>query len=106
MLGSNPLFREGVESLICQVIEMEIVGRETSFERVSGQLKALKPDVIIVDGSDLGCNPRDVVSFVVFQLGIKSKVIVLDLKDNQLRIYQGEEKAADEVADLVKAIQI
>jgi DNA-binding NarL/FixJ family response regulator len=105
MLGSNPLFREGVESLICQEIQVEIVGRETSFERVSGQLEALQPDVIIVDSSDPVYDLQDVVS-LVFQWRIKSKVIVLDLKDNRLRIYQGEEKAADDVADLVEAIQI
>jgi DNA-binding NarL/FixJ family response regulator len=105
MLGSNPLFREGVESLICQAIQVEIVGRETSLERVSGQLEALQPDVIIVDGSDPECDPGDVVKFV-FQMGLKSKVIGINLDDNQLRIYRGEQKEAEEVADLVEAIQI
>lgn len=105
MLGGNPLFLEGVENLICQAIQVEIVGRETSFERVSGQLEALQPDVIIVDGTDPGCDPQDVVS-LVFRLGLKSKVISMNLKDNQLRIYRAEQKIADEVADLVDAIQI
>jgi DNA-binding NarL/FixJ family response regulator len=105
MLGRNSLFRESIESLICREMEVEIIGRETSFERVLGQLEALQPDVIIVDGSDPGCDPGDVVKFI-YKLGLESKVIGINLHDNQLRIYRGEQKIAEEVADLVEAIQI
>lgn len=84
---------------------MEVVGRETSFERVSGQLETLQPDVIIVDGSDPGCDPMEVVSFV-FRMDLRTKVISMNLKDNRLCIYRGEQKVAEEVSDLVEAIQI
>jgi DNA-binding NarL/FixJ family response regulator len=105
MLGSNPLFREGVESLICREIEAEIIGRETCIERALGQLESLRPDVIIVDGSDPNCDPGEVVS-AVFHMGLKVKVISININDNQLHIYRGEHKVAKEVSDLVEAIQI
>jgi DNA-binding NarL/FixJ family response regulator len=104
MLGSNPLFRDGVESLICREMEAEILGRETSFERASGQLESLSPDVIIVDASDPGCDPMEVVA-VVFQMGLEAKVISININDNQLHIYRGEHKVAKETKDLVEAIQ-
>ena len=84
---------------------MEIVDRETSFEHMLGQFEALQPGVIIVDDSDPGFDPGDVVKFVS-KLGVKSKVIGINLHDNQLRIYRGEQKIAEEVADLVDARQI
>ena len=105
MLGSNPLFREGVESLICREMEAEIVGRETFFDRALSQLETLRPDVIIVDGSEPGCDPGEVVSFV-FRMGLQAKVISMNLNDNRLCIYRGEHKVTEEVADLVEAIQI
>ena len=105
MLGSNPLFREGVESLICREMEAEIVGRETFFDRALSQLETLRPDVIIVDGSEPGCDPGKVV-LQVLKLRLTAKVIGLNLHDNSLCIYRGEHRVAVEVADLVEAIQI
>jgi DNA-binding NarL/FixJ family response regulator len=104
MLGSNSLFRESIESLICQEIEVEIVGRETSVRRALKRVEMVHPDVIIVDSSDPEFNHGKVVSQVL-QLGLAMKVIGLNLHDNRLCIYRGEQKVARETKDLLEAIE-
>jgi chemotaxis response regulator CheB len=105
MLGGNPLFRESIESLICQEMEAEIVGRETSIERAFQCITTMQPDVIVVDGSDPDFDHGKVVSSVM-ELGLTAKVIGLNLNDNRICIYRGEQKIAREVNDLVEAIRM
>ncbi len=105
MLGGNPLFRESIESLICQEMEAEIVGRETTIERALQCIEMMHPNVIIVDNSVPDFDHGKVVSRVV-ELGLTLKVIGLNLNDNRICIYRGEQKVAREVNDLVEAIRM
>ena len=83
---------------------MEIVGRETSVERALKRVEMVHPDVIIVDSSDPEFDHGKVVSRVL-QLGLTMKVIGLNLHDNRLCIYRGEQKVAQETKDLLEAIE-
>ena len=104
MLGSNPLFRESIESLICQEMEAEIVGREISIEHAMECIDTTCPDVIIVDNSDPVFEHGKVLSHIL-ERGLVVKVIGLNLHDNSICIYRGEQKIAEKVSDLLEAIQ-
>ena len=104
MVGSNPLFRESIESLICQEMNVEVVGRETSIEHAVQCIETTRPDVIIVDGSIPRFDYGKVVSQVL-RSAPTIKVIGLNLHDNSICIYQGEQRVAKETKDLLDAIQ-
>ena len=83
---------------------MEIVGRETSVERTLKRVETVHPDVIIVDSSDPEFDHGKIFSQVL-QLGLVMKVIGINLHDNRLCIYRGEQKVARETKDLLEAIE-
>jgi DNA-binding NarL/FixJ family response regulator len=103
MLGSNPLFRESIESLICREMEVEIVGRETSIEYALQCIETTRPDVIIMDSSDPTFDCGKVVTQVL-QSAPTIKVIGLNLHDSSICVYQGEKKLAKDVKDLIGVI--
>ena len=105
MLGCNPLFRESIEILICREMKVEIVGRETSIDRAFECITTTKPDVIVMDSSNPEFDHGRVVSRVL-ELGLSIKVIGLNLNDNRIWIYRGEQKVAKAVQDLVDAIKL
>jgi DNA-binding NarL/FixJ family response regulator len=104
MLGSNPLFRESIESLICQEIQVEIVDRETSIEQGIHCIEITRPDVIILDSSDPDFYQGRIVAHVL-EMQLATKVIGLNLNDNSICIYRGEQKIAQAPKDLADAIQ-
>ena len=103
MLSSHSLFGQGVESLLCQEAGLEIVGRETDADKAIGRIKELRPDVVIVDSGDPTCDPAPVVMRILREGGIK--IIGLDLQDNTLCIYRGEQRVVKCIEDLVEAIE-
>jgi hypothetical protein len=105
MLGCNPLFRESIERLICREMEVEIVGRETSIDRAFACITTTKPDVIVVDSSDPDFDHGKVI-LRVLEHDLSIKVIGLNLNDNRIWIYRGEQKVAKAVQDLVDAIKL
>ena len=104
MLGSNPLFRESIESLICQEIEVEIISRETSIEDALKRVETMHPDVIIVDSSDPEVDHGKIISHVL-QLRLAMKVIGINLHDNCLCIYRCEQAVVRGTKDLLDAVQ-
>jgi len=103
MLSSHPLFSQGVESLLRQETGLEIVGRETNVDKASERIKELRPDVVILDSADL-CDPMPVVMRILRE-GVGTKVIGLNLKDNTMHVYRGEQRVVKQVEDLVEVIK-
>jgi len=103
MLSSHPLFSQGVESLLRRETGLEIVGREADADKALERIKELRPDVVILDSADL-CDPMPVV-MRIFREGVGAKVISLNLKDNTMHVYRGEQRVVKEVHDLVEVIE-
>ncbi len=104
MLFSHPLFGLGVESLLRQEVGLEIVGRERDTDRAIELIKECRPDVVILDGADPACDPMSVVGRVLSE-GAGTRVITLNLQDNTMCVYRGEQRVVKKVEDLVQAIK-
>jgi DNA-binding NarL/FixJ family response regulator len=103
LLSSHPLFSQGVESLLRQETGLEIVGCDTDVDQAVKHIKELRPDVVIVDRNDLDVDLTPGVMCILRERS-GTKVIGLNLKDNTLCIYRGEQRIAREVEDLLEAI--
>jgi DNA-binding NarL/FixJ family response regulator len=104
ILSSHPLFGQGVESLLRQEAGLDIVGRETDVDNAMERINELQPDVVILDCPEPGCDPTLAVMRILSEwVGIK--VIGLNLQDNTMCIYRGEQRVVREVKDLVEAIE-
>ena len=103
ILSSHPLFSQGVESLLRQQPGVEIVGRETDVDKAMECIKELQPDVVILDGGPT----RDPTLAVVRILGegVGTKLIELNLQDNTVYVYRGEQRVVKDVKDLIEAIE-
>jgi len=104
IVSSNPLFGQGIENLLGQETGLAVVGREGDVDKAIERIEELKPDVIIMDSSN---QPRESELAVlrILQNRLGTKIIGLDLQDNTLYIYRGEQRILGEVADLVDAIE-
>jgi DNA-binding NarL/FixJ family response regulator len=104
ILLSHPLFSRGVESLLRRETGLEIVGRETDANKAIERMKELRPDVAIVDSADPACDPVPVVMRILKER-VGTRVVALNLQDNTMCVYRGEQRVVKEVQDLVEAIE-
>jgi DNA-binding NarL/FixJ family response regulator len=105
LLSSHPLFGQGVESLLRRERGLEIVACETDVDQAVKRIKGLQPDVVIVDSSDPGVDLTPGVMGILKERA-GAKVIGLNLQDNTLCIYRGEQRVIKETEDLIKAIEL
>ena len=104
ILSSHPLFSQGVENLLRRESGLEIVGRETDVDKAVERIKELQPDVVILDCAEPRCDPTLAVMRILRE-GLETKVIGLNLQDNTMYIYRGEQRVVQEVKDLIEAIE-
>lgn len=103
MLSSQPLFSQGMESLLSDQKGLEIVGRETDAPKAIDRIRELKPDVVVIDSKDLASVPFLVVARLLKEeQGIK--IIALNLEDQTIRVYRGEQRTGLSVHDLLEVI--
>jgi len=103
ILSNHPLFGQGVESLLRQEARLEIVGQETDVDKAVERIKELQPNVVILDCAEPACDPTLAVMRILRE-GLETKVIGLNLQDNTMYIYHGEQRVVKEVKDLMEAI--
>ncbi|MGQ9586467.1 MAG: hypothetical protein ACUVXG_13850 [Anaerolineae bacterium] len=104
ILSCHPLFGQGVESLLRQERGLEIVGRETDLDTAVARVRALNPDVVVLDSSTPTCVPTPAV-IRLFEACRGVRVVGLNLHNNTMCIYRGEERLITDVKDLVEAIR-
>ncbi len=102
IISGYPMFSWGLESLLRQGTGLDITGRETDVDRAIEQIKALQPDVVILDSSSSDDNSRAVVRILKENLG--TRVVNLSLQDNLMVVYQAAQWAVQDVDDLVDVI--
>ena len=96
MFSTNPLFGQGVESLLRRETGLEVVGREADVDKAIGRIKELRPDVVILDSGDPACAFTPAVMRILRE-GVGAKVIGLNLENNTMCIYRGEQRVVKEV---------
>lgn len=104
LLFKNPMFRSGIESLLDCKPGMEIVGRADEPEQAIKLILEQRPDVIVVDNGDSEGKLSTVINSLM-KLGLRIKVIGMNLQDNSVTIYHGEKRIVKEVEDLIEAIE-
>ena len=103
MLSNHPLFCEGVSTLLHQESGMDFIGRESDAERAIEQIRAVRPDVVIIDMSDTFAKACSIVARI-FDEKLNAKIVGLNLNDNTMCVYREEEKEIHGVADLMDAL--
>jgi DNA-binding NarL/FixJ family response regulator len=103
VLTSHSLFGQGVESLLRQETDLDIIGCETEVHQALARIRKLQPDVVIFDNHHL---PNGSLLAIVELLRTTPhvKVIGLDLKENTFHIYQAVRREVKSLSDLVDAI--
>jgi DNA-binding NarL/FixJ family response regulator len=104
ILSSHPLFSQGVENLLRREAGLDIVGRETDADKALERIKEIRPNVVILECAEPTCDPTPVLMHLLRE-GVETKVIGLNLQDNTLYIYRGEQRVVKEVKDLIEAIE-
>ena len=100
VISSRLMFGHGLESLLRQETNFDIVGQETNIDQAIKQMKDLQPNVVILDS-------ENAVSRVtpILHASPGVKVISLSLQNNDLYVYQVKQWIVRETEDLVEAIK-
>lgn len=104
MLSTQSLFGLGVEILLRQDADMQLIGAETDIDRAIERIQVLCPDVILLDQDSA---ERDLETTVMRILKVMPsiKVVGLSLTDNTIHVYRGEQVIPREIGDLLQLIK-
>ncbi len=104
LLSGRTLFGQGIASLLRREAGLEIVGQEMDADKAIERITELRPDAVITDNSDPACDlPMTVTRILTSETPML--VIGLDLMENKIHLYRGEQREARGVEDLVVAIK-
>jgi hypothetical protein len=101
ILTSQPLFAQGVQSLLSGQPGIQVVGVATVGPEPFAQVQAAAPDVVIIEAT--GEEQGRLVALVLESIPA-AKVIGLSLEDNRIHIYYQQMKQGRRVEDLLEAI--
>jgi len=102
ILTSQPLFAQGVESLLSNQPGIKVIGVAIVGPDVFAQVQAAAPDVVIIEAK--GGEQSRLVAQVLESLP-GAKVIGLTLEDNRIHTYYQQMKQGYCVEDLLEAIR-
>jgi len=97
------LFAQGVRSVLETRRAVQIVGMESDVAKALKAVESLKPEVIIVEECTGSHQPMRLGAFLHSAVG--GRVVTLSLDHDFATVYQRNRLAANDPADLVKAIQ-
>jgi DNA-binding NarL/FixJ family response regulator len=103
ILSRRSLFQQGIETLLSEQTELEIVGQESEPTAAVECIQTFNPDVIILNLDD---PEPDLSSPVLCVLRDKSsiRIVGLSLKENKICVFKGEDKRVHQLDDLFNAI--
>ncbi|HEX9015764.1 MAG TPA: hypothetical protein VF960_07145 [Chloroflexota bacterium] len=104
ILYSHSLFARGVQSLLAREQEVDVVGVEKDDPAALEQIKALGPDVILVD-STARHDERCLTISEIFRESPGARVISLNLQEDGVDIYDKHRIVACGPIELVRAIR-
>lgn len=102
IISQHRMFGHGLENLLQQEGQFEIVGQEKDVEQAISSIKDIQPDVILLDSK-----PDDTPSNVLSILKVcpNTKLIVMNLQGNDVYVYWSRRRLMQGVADLVDVIR-
>ena len=103
MLSSQLMFSRGVENLLGGQATVEIVGRASDAIHALKRIRELQPDVVILDSKDLASVSSRIVASILKEVPA-ARVVFLNLSDDRIRVYHGEQRTARSVDDLLEVI--
>lgn len=104
VLCNQSVFSRGVEILLRQDKGVELVGEEANVERAIERVRVLCPDVVLVEQEPPACDPALVVMRILEELP-GAEVVRLNLNDNTIRVYRGQQRIARDIGDLLEVIK-
>jgi hypothetical protein len=102
ILTSQPLFAQGVQSLLSGQPGIEVVGVATVGPDTFAQVQATGPDVVIIEAG--GEEQSRLVAQVLASIP-SARVVGLTLEDNRIHTYYQQMKHGHRVEDLLEAIR-
>ncbi len=102
ILTSQPLFAQGVQSLLSGQPGIEVVGVATVGPDTFAQVQATEPDVVIIEAR--GEEQSRLVAQVLESIP-SARVVGLTLEDNRIHTYYQQMKHGHRVEDLLEAIR-
>ena len=103
ILSRRSLFHQGIETLLSQESEIEIVGHETEPNAVVECIQTFNPDVVLLNLDDPEPDLSSPVLCVLRDMS-EIRIVGLSLKENKICIFQGENKQVHQLDDLFNAI--
>jgi DNA-binding NarL/FixJ family response regulator len=103
ILYENPLFAEGLVSILKQERGFKVESLEIQRQKGSNLINMLRPDVVILEGSKPMVNACSTLRELL-KHSSKGRVISVDLNHNHAVVYTGIQLAATEW-NLIKAVK-
>ena len=103
ILYHNYLFARGLQELLQQEKEMKVVGVEARGEKAFSSIRALNPEVIIIEAKEDESEPEILLSRSLHE-HLQAKVVRLSMEDNSCILYSGARCTANSVEDLIKCV--
>ena len=103
ILYDHYLFARGLEELLQQEEGVKVVGVEARGEKAFFAIRALNPDVIIVEAREDESEPEMLLARSLHD-HLQAKVVRLSMEDNSCILYSGARCTANSVEDLIKCV--
>jgi DNA-binding NarL/FixJ family response regulator len=103
ILSRRSLFHQGIETLLSEKAEFEIVGQDAEPSEAVECIQAFNPDVIILNLDDPELDLSSPV-LCVLRERVDTRIVGLSLKENKICVFQGENKQVHQLDDLFDAI--
>jgi DNA-binding NarL/FixJ family response regulator len=109
IVSDSLTFSDGLKSLLLLEPQVEIIEQEMDVSRVINHLNKLKPDVIIWADTGLRWNAVwDEIRLLALAATIDIKTVSLNLRNNEIAIYQSGRKTirtVEGVQDLIETVE-
>lgn len=106
IITEHLMFGQGLESLLGQVAEFEVVGQTTDPRQAIQQIKELEPEIVITYLEDAPEGPASALIIDILKFNPQIQVISLNLQTNDFCVYYtmtGITKSLDDLVRLVRS---
>lgn len=97
------MFSHGLESLLTEETELNVVGHEKDFDLALQKIENLQPDVVVVFGNTSDKAYLSIMS--ILEANPTTQVIGVSVQDNTCYTYRATRWNALDVSDLVEVIR-
>lgn len=104
IVSSHLMFGYGLENLLRQRTDLKVLGQETQIKRAIDQIKNLKPEVVIIYADESHLRSQATI-LEILNANPDTRVIALNLQNNNFYVYQAAQWETTSVEDLLEAIK-